>query len=323
MAHYLVTGGAGFIGSHLVDALLRDGHRVRVLDDLSTGRRMNLHAGLDGGAELIVGDVADGAAVRSATQGVDGVFHLAAVASVARANEDWAGTHRVNLGGTIAVLDAARANGGLPVVYASSAAVYGDLASPATEQAPVAPLSAYGADKLGSELHARAGFHVHGVPSVGFRFFNVYGPRQDPSSPYSGVISLFAASLAAGRAVTVHGDGLQTRDFVFVGDIVAFLQAGMRQIGVARAALVLNACTGRETSVRTLAETLGGLLQMRPTIVSGPVRPGDIRRSVGCPGQATALLGVAASTDLADGLETTLHHAARDMPTALAAMVRA
>ena len=302
MARYLVTGGAGFIGSHLVDALLLAGHRVRVLDDLSTGRRSNL----DPRAELVVGDVAAPEVAHAAAVDVDGCFHLAAVASVARGNEDWLGTHRVNLGGTIAVLDAARAMGGLPVVYASSAAVYGDLAEVAAEDVLPAPLSAYGADKLGSELHAKAGFRVHGVPSVGFRFFNVYGPRQDPSSPYSGVISLFAAALSARRGVTVHGDGLQTRDFVYVGDIVAFLLAGMQAATTRPVAMVLNACTGRETSVRVLAETIGGLLQMRPCIAQGPSRAGDIRRSVGSPGKAAALLGLEARTALADGLEKTL-----------------
>ena len=302
MAHYLVTGGAGFIGSHLVDALLAAGHRVRVLDDLSTGQRANL----DQEAELIVGSVAEPDTVRQAASGVDGCFHLAAVASVARANEDWLGTHRVNLGGTIAVLDAARRAGGMPVVYASSAAVYGNTAGVASENLCPAPLSAYGADKLGSELHARAGFAVHGVPSAGFRFFNVYGPRQDPYSPYSGVISLFAGALAAGRSLTVHGDGLQTRDFVYVRDIVAFLVAGMRHAASSREALVLNACTGRETSVRALAETLGGLLQLRPTLVDGPSRGGDVRRSVGCPQRAITVLGLTARTPLASGLEATL-----------------
>lgn len=303
MGQYLVTGGAGFIGSHLVDALLAAGHGVRVLDDLSTGRRTNL----DPAAELIVGDVAEAATVRAAATGMDGCFHLAAVASVARANEEWLGTHRVNLGGTIAVLDAARAAGGMPVVYASSAAVYGRLDGVAAESVRPAPLSAYGADKLGSELHAQAGFEVHDVPSVGFRFFNVYGPRQDPYSPYSGVISLFAAALAAGRGVTVHGDGLQTRDFVYVLDIVAFLVAGMRYASSTAAAAVVNACTGRETSVRGLAETLGGLLQIRPVVVAGPSRAGDVRRSVGCPKRAAALLGLSARTALTAGLETTLH----------------
>ena len=301
MGHYLVTGGAGFIGSHLVEALLEAGHRVRVLDDLSTGKRGNLRRE----AEMILGSVADPETVRRAAAGVDGCFHLAAVASVARANEDWLGTHRVNLGGTISVFDAARASG-MPVVYASSAAVYGNMDGVADEGLTPAPLSAYGADKLGSELHARAGSVVHGVPSVGFRFFNVYGPRQDPHSPYSGVISLFAGALAAGRSLTVHGDGLQTRDFVYVSDIVAFLMAGMHQAARAPGAVVLNACTGRETSVRMLADTLGDLLQTWPVVLNGPARPGDVRRSVGCPQRALAVLGVGAQTPLARGLEATL-----------------
>ena len=307
MSHYLVTGGAGFIGSHLADALLAAGHRVRVLDDLSTGKRANL----DPRCELVVGDVADPGTLRQAFAGVDGCFHLAAIASVARANEDWLGTHRVNLGGTIAVFDAARAAGRLPVVYASSAAVYGSRDDVATEESPTAPLSAYGADKLGSELHARAGFVVHRVPSVGFRFFNVYGPRQDPFSPYSGVISIFASALAAGRSVMLHGDGQQTRDFVYVGDIVAFLVAGMRHASNAPGAFVLNACTGRETSIRQLAGVIGGLLRAPPAIVPGPVRLGDIRRSVGSLAQAASLLGVSAGTDLPQGLAATLQNGAR------------
>jgi UDP-glucose 4-epimerase len=307
MSRFLITGGAGFIGSHLADALLAAGHRVRVLDDLSTGRRANL----DPAAELVVGDVADAATVAAAFNGIDGCFHLAAIASVARANEDWLGAHRVNLGGTIAVLDAARRLGGTPVVYASSAAVYGSAAGVseqdrASEDRLAAPLSAYGADKLGSELHARAGFAVHGVPSVGFRFFNVYGPRQDPHSPYSGVISLFAAALMARRSITLHGDGLQTRDFVYVADIVAFLLAGMRHAAARPGAHVLNACTGRETSVRRLAEVLGELLQTRPQVVGGPARPGDVRQSVGNPDKAAALLGVVARTSLETGLERTV-----------------
>jgi UDP-glucose 4-epimerase len=299
---YLVTGGAGFIGSHLVDGLLGAGHRVRVLDDLSSGRPANL----DRRAELMMGDVADPALVRAAMADVHGCFHLAAVASVARANEDWLGTHRVNLGGTIAVLDAARAMGGVPVVYASSAAVYGDVGGVAAEDTAPAPLSAYGADKLGSELHARAGALVHGVPSVGFRFFNVYGPRQDPASPYSGVISLFAAALAASRGVAVHGDGTQTRDFVYVADIVEFLQAGMQHAASHPGAVVLNACTGRETSVRGLLDVLAGLLRLRPDIAGAPARAGDIKRSVGSPARATAVLGVQARTGLTAGLERTL-----------------
>ncbi len=220
---YLVTGGAGFIGSHVCDALLARGARVRVLDDLSTGRRENVPAG----AELLVGDAADPAVVRDATAGISGCFHLAAIASVARGVEDWLGTHRANLTATITILDALRGRD-VPVVYASSAAVYGDCpVRPIDEAAPLRPLSAYGADKLGCELHARVATHVHRVPTAGLRFFNVYGPRQDPRSPYSGVISIFCERVRSGRAVQIHGDGGQTRDFVFVADVVAALLAAM------------------------------------------------------------------------------------------------
>ncbi len=298
---FLVTGGAGFIGSHLTDALMRAGHQVRVLDDLSTGARSNLPPGV----EFILGDVADLQTVVPAMNGVNGCFHLAAVASVQRATEDWAGVHRVNLGGTIAVLEAARLAGRLPVVYASSAAVYGDLAGAvATEYARCAPLTAYGADKLGSELHAAVAWRVHDVPTIGLRFFNVYGPRQDPSSPYSGVISIFAARLAAGLPITRHGDGMQTRDFIHVSDVVAHLLAAMRVLNSNPGTNVLNVCTGQETSIADLATILGELIGQAPIVRTGAARPGDIGRSVGDPGRAWAALGVAAGVELREGLRT-------------------
>ncbi len=307
---YLITGGAGFIGSHLTDALLAAGHRVRVLDDLSTGARDNLPRA----AELVIGDVADPTAVSAAMAGVNGCFHLAAVASVQRATEDWAGTHRTNLGGSIAVFDAAR-RGRLPVVYASSAAVYGDLAGAvATEFARCAPQTAYGADKLGSELHASVAWRVHGVPTLGLRFFNVYGPRQDPSSPYSGVISIFAARLAAGLPITRHGDGMQTRDFVHVSDVVAHVLAAMRLLKAKPGASVLNVCTGRETSIAELADILGALSGRPPVVRPGAPRLGDIGRSVGDPGRACAALGVAAGVELRAGLRG-LIPAARPVPS--------
>jgi UDP-glucose 4-epimerase len=313
MALFLVTGGAGFIGSHLADALLAAGHDVRVLDDLSTGRRDNL----DPRCELLVGDVADRALMQRAMQGASGCFHLAAIASVARSNEDWCGTHRTNLSGTVAVLDAARQEGGLPVVYASSAAIYGDQgAGMVREDASPAPRTAYGADKLGSELHARVAFGVHGVPTLGCRFFNVYGPRQDPASPYSGVISIFAARIAAGQPVTVHGDGGQTRDFVYVADVVAHLLAGMRLLRAAPQAAVVNVCTGRPTSVAGLAQALAAVAGRPARIGHGPARAGDIRASLGDPRAAMALLGVAAEVALEDGLRATLAHRAPALPIA-------
>jgi UDP-glucose 4-epimerase len=305
MAGYLVTGGAGFIGSHLTDALLAAGHGVRVLDDFSTGRRDNL----DPCCEVIEGDVADPAAVRAAMAGMAGCFHLAAIASVARANEDWRGTHRTNLTGTITVLEAARDAGRIPVVYASSAAVYGDLeGAMARETLPCRPLTAYGADKLGSELHARVALLVHGVATLGLRFFNVYGPRQDPASPYSGVVSIFAARLAAGRAVTLHGDGQQARDFVFVADVIGHLRAAMRHLEARGGCAVLNVCTGTATTVRQLAQTLAELTGNPLALEYGPARPGDIRISQGDPEAARALLGVAAEATLKDGLRETIGH---------------
>lgn len=300
MPLHLVTGGCGFIGSHLCAALIARGDAVRVLDDLSTGSRANLAPG----AELVVGDVADPATVRAAMDGVEGVFHLAAIASVQRCTEDWLGTHRVNLGGTIALLDAARAGQGrapIPVVYASSAAVYGEVERlPITEEAPTRPLSAYGADKLGSELHARVAGAVHGVPTMGLRFFNVFGPRQDPRSPYSGVISIFCDRFARGERVDVYGDGGQTRDFIAVADIVAGLLAGLE--AAATEAPVLNLCTGRATSVLELARTIAGLCGVAPAILHRAPRAGEIRHSVGSAEAARTMLGLGAPTPLDEGL---------------------
>jgi len=305
MARYLVTGGCGFIGSHLVEALLAQGDRVHVLDDLSTGRRENLPAG----CPVAVGDVADLDLVARQMQGMDGCFHLAAVASVQRGNEDWLGTHRANLTGSIAVFEAARRaarDGRAPrVVYASSAAVYGDNpAVPLAETAATMPLSAYGADKLGSELHARVAGHVHGVPTVGFRFFNVYGPRQDPKSPYSGVIAIFADRLSRGEAATVLGDGGQSRDFVYVGDVVRHLAAAMTRPLATPA--VFNVCTGRSTTVLELARTIGDILGRPAEIRHGPARTGDIRVSLGDPAALAAAFGFQPETRLADGLRRTL-----------------
>lgn len=297
MANYLITGGCGFIGSHLSDSLLADGHKVRILDDLSTGKMSNVSSE----CEVIIGDVANAATVRACMEGMDGCFHLAAVSSVQKSNEDWAGTHQVNLTGTINVFDAARPNS-TPVVYASSAAVYGDNAdTPLKETSAVRPLTAYGADKLGSELHARVATLVHGVPTTGMRFFNVYGPRQDPSSPYSGVISIFADRILRGKDVTVFGDGEQTRDFVYVADVVRFLRAAMDNIG--RTPQVFNVCTGKSVTINQLARTL-------MTIAGSPVeihyqtpRKGDIRVSIGDPRQSQRSLGVTAKQPLSRGLQ--------------------
>lgn len=300
MSLYLVTGGCGFIGSHLVERLLKDGHQVRVLDDLSTGKRENLPAR----AELVVGDVADQPLVERCLADADGCFHLAAVASVERCNREWLGCHRTNLTGTIAVFSAARATAhrpAIPVVYASSAAVYGDQTAPRlSEELVPQPRSAYGADKLGCELHAQVARLIHGVSAVGLRFFNVYGPRQDPKSPYSGVISIFCDRLRSGLPITIFGDGEQVRDFVHVSDVVQALWTVMQ--AKQPESSVFNVCTGTPTSVATLARTIASILEVTPEINYAPPRDGDIRVSLGDGRRAFEQLGFLPTTTLASGL---------------------
>lgn len=302
MPTYLVTGGAGFIGSHLCEALLARGDAVRVLDDLSTGKQANLSPA----TELIVGDVADRNIVRAAIDGIDGCFHLAAIASVERGVNDWLGTHRTNLTGTITIFDAIRGSAAtIPVVYASSAAVYGEVAHmPIAEEAERRPLSAYGADKYACELHARVATHVHRIPTVGLRFFNVYGQRQDPRSPYSGVVSIFCERLQRDAVIDVFGDGEQTRDFVFVTDVVTALLAAMHR--QPPGAPVFNVCTGRPISVLELARTIAELTRSRMEIRHALPRAGEIRHSVGSPARAQAMLGLPPPTPLDRGLAAVL-----------------
>lgn len=300
---WLVTGGAGFVGSHLVDALLARGDAVRVLDDFSTGRAERL----DPRCEVLRGDVADAGLLRHGMQGVAGCFHLAAVASVARSLEDWPGTHRINAGGTVAVLDAARDLGRVPVVYASSAAVYGDLGGAvARESLRCVPLTAYAADKVANEMHAAVAFGIFGVPTFGLRFFNIYGPRQDAASPYAGVVARFAHGVAAGEALSIHGDGLQVRDLVYVGDAVAHLLAAMALLRRTPQAGVANVCTGVPTTVVGLATVVGRVVGHRPVLRHAAARAGDIRHSLGDPSHAVATLGLRATTTLEDGLCATL-----------------
>lgn len=314
MPSWLVTGGCGFIGSHLVAGLIARGDRVRVLDDLSTGKRDNIPKS----AELVIGDVADRSLVARAVEGVDGIYHLAAIASVQRSSEEWLDCHRTNLTGSITIFDGARrarAKAPLPVVYASSAAVYGDNpAVPLAETAMLQPLSAYGADKLGSELHGRVAWTVHGVPSTGLRFFNVYGPRQDPSSPYSGVIAIFADRFARDAAIDIFGDGQQTRDFIYVEDVVAHLVAAMGDLR--SGASVLNVCTGRATSILELARIIAKIAAREARIRHGAPRAGDIKASVGDPAAAIRALGVRATTNIADGLRKTLQCAETTLTSA-------
>jgi len=309
MACFLVTGGAGFLGSHLVDGLSRQGHLVRVLDDLSSGRRQNLPRQI----EFLRGDITDATMVEEAFEGVDACFHLAAIASVVRSNREWLRTHEVNLTGTLNIFNQARRlrhRREIPVVYASSAAIYGDCSTvPIGEDMPVAPLSAYGADKRACELHARVAGAVHDIPTVGLRFFNLYGPRQDAQSPYSGVIALFADRLRLGEPVEIFGNGEQVRDFTYVGDAVRALKRALT--ATSTSAPVFNICTGKGTSVRVLAETMAELYRTDITACYSPARSGEVPISVGDPRRAAEQLGFRAETALADGLAITL-----DLPSA-------
>jgi len=300
----LVTGGAGFIGSHLLARLLAKGARVRVLDDLSSGRPEDLPPGI----ELIAADVADPEAARRAAHGVEAIFHLAAIPSIARSGEDWLRAHQVNAMGTVAVLDAAAATATtempIPVVYASSAAVYGDNPNqPLTETAQLQPISAYGADKLAGERRARVATQVHSIPTIGLRFFNVYGPGQNPHSCYAGVISKIIDRVRARDEIVIYGDGCQTRDFVHVRDAVSALLIALRYSKKSPPrSHTFNVCTGCGISINRLAREIGTVLD-RPVIIRhDAARPGDIRHSIGDPGLAAGELEFRAHTVLADGL---------------------
>ncbi len=301
MARYLVTGGCGFIGSHLCEALSMQGHSVRILDNLSTGKLENLTIPY----EMQYGDVGNMEDVQKAMQDMDGCFHLAAVASVERSIEDWPATHRTNLSGTIHVFDAAK-NKKTPVVYASSAAVYGDNAMmPLSENAQPCPLSAYGADKLGCEYHAKIAGLIHGIPTAGMRFFNVFGPRQDPKSPYSGVISIFIDRILSQQALKIFGDGQQVRDFVYVNDVVRFLLKAMANTTCD--ADVYNVCTGQHTAIFQLAKALSVIIGEPLNIDTYPARGGDIHVSIGDVNKSRKQLQISAQTTLAEGLKDTIN----------------
>ncbi len=309
MAKYLVTGGAGFIGSHLVEALKEAGHSIVVLDNLKSGKPRNLPIGV----RLYIGDVAEPKELQQALKDVTGIFHLAAIASVQESLDNPVVTHRSNLTGTVAVLDAA-SKLKIPVVYASSAAVYGDnTALPLSEDALTKPLSTYAADKLGSELHAAVTRHVFQTPTLGLRFFNVYGPRQDPRSPYSGVISIFSDRIAQDLPLTLHGDGSQTRDFIFVADVVQALIKGMELLETKGldSPSVLNVCTGTGNSIATLAQMLMTVWDKTVPIKNEERRAGDIVNSRGDDSKARQWLSIESWTPLSEGIKK-LHNYCRE-----------
>lgn len=310
--HYLVTGGAGFIGSHICDTLILAGHTVSVLDDLSTGKRENLSAQ----AHFVQGDCADAQVVGPLVAQADGVFHLAAVASVQKSLQDWAVCSRTNQLASIVLLEAiSKREKKIPFVYASSAAVYGNPDAtrlPLKESTPLIPLSPYGADKLGSEIHATVARHLFAIPTLGLRFFNVYGSRQDPSSPYSGVISIFMNRIGRGQGVTIFGDGKQTRDFVHVFDVVKCLMAAMWVLeeGCQPDLSALNVCTGAAISLHQLVQEVAYACGATANITYAPAREGDILHSCGDVSQLTRWLGVHPSSRMADGLNEILRSAA-------------
>ena len=300
MTRVLVTGGAGFIGSHLVRALLARGDDVRVLDNLSTGARANL---ADLPVELLVADVGEADQVRAATRGVDTVFHLGAMISVPVSLENPANCYRTNVLGSLHVLEAARRELVRRVVLASSSAVYGDHDGPVAEDAASRPMSPYASSKLAMEELARLYTSAMGLQTVCLRFFNVYGPRQDVHSPYAAVIPLFIEALLDGRPPTIHGDGGQSRDFVFVEDVVqAMLQASQAAV----AGQVFNIGQGQSWTVLELVQVLADLVPGSPAAVFGPVRAGDIRTSAADVGRATKALGYRPAWDLHQGLQATV-----------------
>ena len=300
MTRYLVTGGAGFIGSHLVEALVARGERVRVLDDLSTGKRENLSTIL-GDVELLVGDVADPRAVDRAMDGCEIAVHLAAVASVQPSLANPLHTNRVNVGGTLNVLDAARRASVDRVVFASSCAFYGHHAAfPLGEDLPPQPLSPYAAAKAAGEMYCAAFHASYGLPTVSLRFFNIYGPRQDPTNPYSGVISIFTSRLHQGKAPVIYGDGEQTRDFVYVEDLVrALLLACEREAAVGE---VFNVASGTQTSILQLVAILNQVLGTDLSPRFEPARPGEVRYSEGNARRARNVLGWEATIPIHEGL---------------------
>ncbi|MEM9073059.1 MAG: NAD-dependent epimerase/dehydratase family protein [Myxococcota bacterium] len=302
MGSVVVTGGAGFIGSHVVDALLARSQSVIVVDDLSTGHRRNLAAHDENEMlTFLEGDVADDLCSRVEGE-VDAVVHLAAQVSVVRSLADPLADLRSNVRGTVQVLELAKAKGA-KVVFASSAAVYGDVATvPTPEDATKEPLSPYGADKLASELWLGMYSRVHGVATTPLRFFNVYGPRQDPSSAYSGVISIFLERVSRGAPITIYGDGEQTRDFIFVADVVRAILAAVDH---KRSTPALNVGTGGRVSVSQLAQEVLRALETTVEISHGEARTGDIRHSQAVVSQLSDVLGVRAATSFADGLAET------------------
>jgi nucleoside-diphosphate-sugar epimerase len=303
MSLYLVTGGAGFIGSHLCEELTRRGERVRVVDSLITGKRANLaHVP---GVDFIEGDLADIAVAHRAAAGVDYVLHQAAIPSVPRSVSDPITSNRANIDATLNILVAARDAGVKRFVYAGSSSAYGDQPTlPKREDMPTKPLSPYALQKLVGEQYLALFTKLYGLDTVTTRYFNVFGPRQDPSSPYSGVISLFISALLEARQPVIYGDGEQTRDFTYVANVVDGVLRACHAPGLAGE--MMNVATGGRISLNELLRTLCELIGVRTQAVFREPRAGDVRDSQADITRAKVLTGYVPTVDLREGLQRTL-----------------
>jgi len=300
----LVTGGAGFIGSHLVESLVRSGHRVRVLDNFFSGRRTNLAAVRDE-VEVIRGDCADASTARRAVRGVEVIFHEAAVPSVARSVADPALSHRANVDATLTMLLAARDAGVRRFIYAGSSSVYGNSPRlPKTEAMPTRPLSPYAVGKLTGEHYVGLFATLFGMETLTLRYFNVFGPRQTADSPYSGVIGRFATALLRGRRPVIYGDGRQSRDFTYVENVVEANRLALEAPRVRGEAI--NVASGRRVSLRHLLRAMAAIAGRPPVAIHRPARPGDVRHSLADIRLARRRLGYRPRVGLVAGLRPTM-----------------
>jgi nucleoside-diphosphate-sugar epimerase len=313
MASYLVTGGAGFIGSHLAEELLRRGHRVRIVDSFVTGKRANLATLAN--ADLHEGDLADPGVAERAVAGVEYVLHQAAIPSVPRSVNDPATSHRANVTASFNLLLAARDAKVTRLVYAGSSSAYGDTpALPKREDMPAKPLSPYALQKLVVEQYCQMFTQLYGFETVTTRYFNVFGPRQDPGSPYSGVISLFSTALLAGQQPVIYGDGEQTRDFTYIANVV---DGVLKACEAPKAAgEVINVATGGRISLNELLIVMNRIVGSTQKAIYKEVRAGDVKDSQADISKARALLGYEPSIDLEEGLKRTLEWCRADRHTA-------
>lgn len=301
MDNILVTGGAGFIGSHVVRSLQDKGSFVRVLDDLSTGSRDNLEGS---GAELLVGDIRDSDALANALQDIDTVYHFAAYISAPGSVKEPQLCYDINVMGSLNLLLAAQRTGIKRIVFASSAAVYGDCEEPVSENRVLYPQSPYAASKLSMEETAKVFTREYGLDTVCLRFFNVFGPWQDPDSPYAAVIPQFISSLDEGEGITILGDGLQTRDFVYVADVVEACRLAMTSDAAVGESI--NVGSGKSISILNLAGILQGFYSEAPEVQFGAPREGDVRFSEADINKAREALGYRPSLELEEGLRRTV-----------------